>query len=145
MRKSAKSAPAELDPATYDLSRLPDGFRRAVVKEWSRSSPTFFGLALAIGAAWRGSTARQRSAAELGVASVLRAVITKLSRWDASLVVGIIAASCLDLEMSICFQASKIDPRGVLRGIDMADGIRANVAVADLLDSLLGTMGPSRP
>ena len=144
MQKSAKSSPAVLDPLTYDLSRLPDGFRRAVVKEWSRSSPTFFGLALAIGAAWRGSTARQRSAAELGVVSVLRAAIAKLSRWDASLVVGIIAASCLDLEMSICFQASKVDPRGVLRGIDMADGIRANVAVADLLDRLLGNMGPSR-
>jgi hypothetical protein len=138
-------------PVPFDLSQLPEGFRKAVEREFFPKTYGYVPIALAwaIGNAWANSTAKQRQAAELGVNGVLKAALANFGEWSdpamtrqviASHIVGIIGALCLDLNMDFV-DLDDLDGAEVLRAVREAGGVRVNVFLDDLVDSVIDNHG----
>jgi len=134
--KSAVSIP-------FDVSALPEGFRRTVEREFApnRYRESHDALLWALSAAWGQSTAKQRISADDGVNHVLRLLVADQDPAWKSYAAGVIGGSCLDLSMQFV-DLSQLDGATVLRGVQDAGGVRVNGAIADLIDDTL-TQVPS--
>src|SRR6266536_527771 len=126
-------------PLQFDLSPLPDGFRRAVERSLSRGARSRLApavaLADALSEAWFSSTAKQRREAEAGVNVVLGTA--PLGDWT-SYVVGVIGARCLDLKMN--FVRGNLDEASVLRGAFESSAWKMNDAIYDAVDNTVSRL-----
>ncbi len=145
----------------FDLSPLPEGFRRQVERAYLRpgsrrpsvhpldpvsmtgKDDPLVGLAYAIGDAWRGSTARQRAAAEPGVNAVLEAVFSRCHAGTRAYMVGVLGSRCRDLSLRFLDEQA-------LDGVDVLDGAwgtgdwAVSIQVRDILDALIESLPRGR-
>lgn len=128
----------------FDLSPLPEGFQKAVIKQWCRGrrhGDAVYVLAHAVGVAWRKSTAKQRTEAEPGIQTMLQKVFAGEHDSIVSLALGTLSVNCLDLDMSPLIEGRNIDAFELLRTA-WFDGLEAhvNAAVHDEIESQLSAV-----